>query len=691
MNGKAGQLGIGLVFAVTIFLGAFLLFQVQPLIGRFLLPWFGGTPEIWTTCMLFFQVFLLGGYLYAHAIAKMKRIGLQAVLHIALLLLALCFLPIVPKDIFKPTDASYPILRILLICSATVGLPYLLLSATSPLIQVWFARAFPNRNPYRLYALSNTGSLLALASFPFVFEPLMTRNGMAVAWSIAFAVFAVLCAASLLLSRKHTAHSRRDNKSSAEEETKPSKTVWWLWLALPAGASVELLAVTNKITQDVAVVPFLWVLPLSLYLLSFIICFEHSRWYKRWLFVPLFILGICATMVARFHEIDMSVPTLVGMYVFMLFSCCMVCHGELYRLRPSAKQLTGYYLMIAAGGALGGFFVAVVCPLIFDNYVELNLGLLACAMFLLLAEDQGGGPQAYSTQRRWVLVIVLSIVGVSGTFFMGKRSTDNQRGIDNRRNFFGVLTIWEENREDPANHKLLMQHGTTFHGLQFTAPKLKHIPTAYYSPNSGIGVIMQNWPMQDSRRMGIIGLGVGTIAIYGNDNDFIRFYEINPEVERLARQYFTYLDDSKATVEVALGDGRLVMENEPPQDYNILVLDAFSSDAIPIHLLTTEAMEIYLKHLAADGVIAFHISTQHLDLQSIVWKLAEKFNLQTAWIQSAEDQTPGALASDWILLARNDRFLEIEAIKKIKSPPYADLENTPLWTDDHINLLKIIK
>ena len=684
------QLCLGTLFAGTIFLGAFLLFQVQPLIGRFLLPWFGGTPEVWTTCMLFFQIFLLGGYLYAHAVVKIKRTGLQAVLHIALLLLALCFLPILPKDIFKPTDASYPILRILLICTMTVGLPYLLLSATSPLIQVWFARAFPNRNPYRLYALSNTGSLLALASFPFLFEPLMTRRGMAVAWSIVFAVFAVLCAASLLLSRKY-APQFHGSKPSVEEKTKISGQIRWLWLALPAGASVELLAVTNKITQDIVVVPFLWVLPLSLYLLSFIICFEHQRWYKRWLFIPLFILGICAIIVARFYEIDMNVPILVGMYVFMLFSCCMVCHGELYRLRPATRQLTGYYLMIAAGGALGGFFVAVVCPLIFDSYIELHLGLLACAMFLLLAEEQTGSLRTYSMKRRRVLIILLFVVGICGIFLTGKRSTENQRGIDNRRNFFGVLTIWEESWDDPENYKLLMQHGTTFHGLQFQSPEKKDVPTAYYSPDSGIGIVMRNWPKQDHRRIGIIGLGVGTIAIYGNEHDFIRFYEINPEVENLARQYFTYLDDSKATIEVAIGDGRLVMENEPPQDYDILVLDAFSSDAVPTHLLTTEATEIYLKHLTDNGILAFHISTQHLDLQSIIWKQAEHFKLKTALIESQENEAEGALASDWILLARNNDFLGTEAIEKNSSRLNTNLENTPLWTDDHINVLKIIK
>lgn len=733
------QFGLGLVFAGTIFLGAFLLFQVQPLLGRFLLPWFGGTPEVWTTCMLFFQVFLLGGYLYAHGLARLKKVRAQAVLHIALLVAALLFLPIIPDETFKPADGSHPILRILLVCSMTVGLPYFLLAATSPLVQVWFARAFPKRNPYRLYALSNTGSLLALATFPFVFEPLMTRRGMAVLWSAAFAVFAVLCAGAVLLSRRlsQTPHTDPQELLSADADAavKPPRLHMWLWLGLSGGAVVELLAVTNKITQDIAVIPFLWILPLSLYLLTFIICFDHSRWYKRWVWVPLFILGMIGIIAARSYEAQLTnVRLMIGLYSFMLFTCCMVCHGELYRLRPRSTHLTGYYLTISAGGALGGFFVAVIAPLLFNTYIELYLGLLAVALFLLLAEEQGknapltnaaieaslprtpirgkspdygdhrvshpatsvarllSAQSAHPTQkRRRVLMVLLLAAGVTGIVFMGKRSTEYQRAIANSRNFFGVLTVWEEAWDDPAEHKRLMQHGTTYHGLQFMAPELRDLPTTYYSPNSGIGLVMENGPVPSGRRIGIIGLGVGTIAAYGQPGDRIRFYEINPDVERLAREYFTYLEDSQAVVEVALGDGRLVMDSEPPQAYDVLVLDAFSSDAVPLHLLTTEAMEIYLKHLADDGVLAFHISTMHLDLQSVVWKLAEHFELESAWIEGFEDETPGALASDWILLARHDGFLGIEAIRKTKSRPYADLDEVPLWTDDHINLFKVLK
>jgi len=680
---------MGLVFAATIFLGAFLLFQVQPLIGRFLLPWFGGSPEVWTTCMLFFQVFLLAGYAYAHLLMRMKNARLQVVLHIGLLAAALLFLPIVPKDSFQPTVGDYPVMQILLICSLTVGVPYLLLSATSPLVQAWFSRAFPGRNPYRLYALSNTGSLLALISFPFVFEPLLSRIQTAHLWSIVFAVFAVLCAAAAWLGQNHsvTAYSTI-NPITEEKSQKASVSAGWLWLALPAAASVQLLAVTNKITQDIAVIPFLWVLPLGLYLLSFIICFEHQRWYKRQLFVPLFILGIASVIFARINEQQLSAYQIIGSYSFMLFACCMVCHGELYKLRPEPKQLTQYYLMIASGGAIGGFFVAVICPLIFNFYIELYLGLLVCVLFLLLVDRNIPSAQR---KRRPYLIAAVVIIALTGISLMGRQTTNNQRVIDSERNFFGVLTIWEEAWGSPDEHTRLMQHGTTFHGLQFQLPEKKKMLTAYYSPMSGIGLTLRNMPKQENRRIGIVGLGVGTIAGYGGETDTIRFYEINPEVERLAREYFTYLNDSRADVEVVLGDGRLSMEKEKPQHYDVLVLDAFSSDAVPTHLLTAEAMEIYLKHLVDDGVLAFHISTMHLDLHSVVWKLAEHFDLDTAWIEDFEDEQEGALASDWILLARSNDFLNSKVIQDAKSSTKSRRKDVMLWTDDHINVLEILK
>jgi len=740
---KFGQVGFALLLAAVIFLGAFLLFGVQPLIGRYLLPWFGGTPEVWTTCMLFFQVFLLAGYAYAHYLVRIKSPMRQVWIHLALLGGAIVFLPIFPQDSFKPQPGENPILKILLICAATVGLPYLVLSATSPLVQKWFSRGLPGRNPYRLYALSNAGSLLALAGYPFIFEPLMTRGQTVYAWSGAFAVFAGLCTVAVLWASKVGASSQEyplpgmpDSPLTGGEldparigGARPAgelnRTALLLWLGLPAAASVELLAVTNKITQDIAVIPFLWVLPLSLYLLSFIISFEHQRWYRRWLWVPLFMAGIIGVIYARVYEESITdVRILIGLYVGMLFACCMVCHGEVYRLRPEVKHLTAFYLAISAGGALGGFFVAVIAPLIFTVYIEQWLGILAVAMFLLIAESRSraeaeAGTSAAINRRQKYLLAGLIAVGAIGIVFMGRRSIDNQRAIENRRNFFGVLTVWEEAWDDPQEHKLLLQHGTTFHGLQFQSPEKKDLPTAYYSPDSGGGLVLQHFRTESSagenpkpeirsskqtqnsteemaktkgRKIGVVGLGVGTLAVYGQPNDVIRFYEINADVEDLAREYFTYLSDSKADVEVLLGDARLTMENQAPQNYDILVLDAFSSDAVPVHLLTKEAMEVYLKHLSEGGVLAFHISTMHLDLQSVVWRMADEFNLGTAWIEGFENEDTGALASDWILLSYNTEFLSIPVIQRAASHPSPrERRDVMLWTDDHINLLEILK
>lgn len=688
------QIGITLLLAAVIFVGAFLLFQVQPLIGRYLLPWFGGTPEVWTTCMLFFQVFLLAGYAYAHYLLRLPR--RQVAIHLILLAASIVFLPIFPQDSFRPAAGDNPILKILLICTATVGLPYLVLSATSPLVQGWFARILPGRNPYRLYALSNAGSLLALVTFPFIFEPLLTRRQTVYVWSGGFAVFALLCAAAALICGRKSGNTE-SSEVKPQDESAGSKRERLLWIALPAAASVELLAVTNKITQDIAVIPFLWVLPLALYLLSFIICFEHQRWYKRWLWVPLFIAGIAGVIYARVYEQEIyDVRLLIGLHLLMLFACCMVCHGEVYRMRPGVRHLTVFYLMISIGGALGGFFVAVIAPLIFNVYIELWLGLLAAAMFLLMAEDvsrrqtvEMPSQQHASVKRRRWLIAALIIVGAAGIVFMGRRTIDHQRAIENRRNFFGVLTVWEEAWDNPEEHKLLLQHGTTFHGLQFQSPEKRDIPTAYYTPDSGIGLVMRNYKVDQPRRIGIVGLGVGTIAVYGQADDFIRFYEINKDVENLARQYFTYLRDSAAKVEVKLGDARLTMENESPQTYDVLVVDAFSSDAVPVHLLTKEAMDVYLKHLQPGGILAFHISTMHLDLQSVVMRLGEESGLHTAWIEGFEDESAGGLASDWILLSREQTFLDSEPIKRAAT--FSGRKDVMLWTDDHINLLQILK
>ncbi|AQT69891.1 spermidine synthase [Anaerohalosphaera lusitana] len=687
------------VFAITVFLGAFLLFQVQPILGRYALPLFGGSPEVWTTCMLFFQVFLLAGYAYAHFINSRLSPPRQLALHLALIVFALIMLPIIPNPAYRPDGQANPIIQILLMLTGCVALPYLLLASNSPLTQAWFTKANPNTKPWRLYALSNAGSLLALLSYPFVFEPTLTRQTQATLWSWGFAVFAglnALCA--LLVWKSH----KKSTAPITEPNDQPSQTTAeniplarrLLWFALPWAAVVELLAVTNTITQDITVVPFLWVLPLCLYLLSFIITFDHQRWYIQKLWIGLFIAAIAAVIYVRQQSalddpnIIINAKTLVAAYCFLLFTCCMVCHGEVYRLRPHASKLTSYYLSISTGGALGGIFVAIIAPAIFSEYTELYVGLLATVLFVLLANDTG--KTAFARRRKVVLASAVVLVAVTGAALQGKRSTAGQRAVANTRNFFGVLTIWEEDWNDPAAHKYIMQHGTTFHGLQFTDPEKRLLPTSYYGPESGVGVAMdylqQNEP---DLNIGVVGLGVGTISTYGRPDDYIRFYEINPAVEDFAREYFTYLSDTKADTDVVIGDARLSLEAEQ-NAFDLLVLDAFSSDAVPIHLLTREAFRIYLDNLKPDGIMALHISSQHLDLAPVIARLAQHFNLAGRILEPSRDNQKGTFESTWILLTPDQQTLTARKFR-LHSFPLKPDKDTSLWTDDFVNPLEVLE
>jgi len=679
----------GVVLAATLFTAAFLLFQVQPLLGRYILPWFGGMPEVWTACMLFFQVFLLAGYAYAHLLSRLT-LRWQATIHVALTIIAAATLSVVPDAALKPTPEDMPVAKILWICTVCVGAAYFVLSSTSPLVQNWFARALPSRNPYRLYALSNAGSLLALASFPFVFEPLMTRDATATLWQWGFWGYtglAVVCGVVLLSMKSEVRGQKTEDRGQRSDVKDAAKRDMFFWFALPMAASVLLLAITNKITLDIAVIPFLWVLPLGLYLLSFILCFEHPRRYHRGVYMTLLVAAMIGHVWVGRKSDELSVAVIVAVYALLLLSGCMVCHGEAYRLRPAARQLTAFYLMIAAGGAAGGVFVAVLAPRIFTLYHELHFGLLAIVLLALMCRTDVPAAMA---KRRPYWAAALCAAGAAGFFIQSQRAQPDERTLENARNFFGVLTVVEETPQDLTLRKRLMQHGTTYHGLQFLDADKRRLPTAYYSPDSGIGLLLRDRP-KGGLRIGVVGLGVGTIAAYGLAGDAMCFYEINPEVERLARTYFTFLADSEATTKVVLGDARLTMEHQSPQEYDILALDAFSSDAVPVHLLTVEAFEIYLRHLKPDGILAVHLSTRYLDLQSVVWKLAEHFELHTRWIESYEQSRTGALSSDWILLSRSEWPLNTPAIAARYSKPYADLARVPLWTDDHINLLNVLK
>ena len=683
-------------FGLTIFWGAFLLFLVQPLIARFILPWFGGGPAVWTACMLFFQVMLLAGYAYAHASISWLKPRQQVVVHLALLLLAVLCLPIAPGEQWKPVGNSQPTGHILLLLLACLGLPYLVLAATGPLLQAWFSRSHPGVSPYRLYALSNIGSLLALFAYPFGIEPNFARQAQAIGWSAGLVVYAGLAAwcGYAVWQRGHVVVS--EATTPTESIPAPTWSQRFLWLAFPACGVVLLLAITNKLCQDIAVVPFLWVLPLGLYLLTFIISFDSPRWYQRWLWWPA-LLGLLTTVLWKLHEAA-SFPSMLtegSVYLATLFVGCMVCHGEVYRLRPDARRLTGFYLSLSAGGAVGGIFVALLAPLIFPHYFELHVGLFLIAALVLFVLATGRTGLLHQRIWRWSLIPLLAILCCYGAGLWQTAAASLSYTKLTVRDFYGVLKVTEEAAADPERHKLTLLHGGTIHGLQYLAPAARKSPTTYYTSKSGVGRLLATPSPAHGRKVAAVGLGTGTLAAWGRAGDQYDFFEINDNVVKLAQGTFHYLRDSQAKIELRMGDARLTLEKLPPQNYDVIVLDAFSSDAIPTHLLTLEAFASYRRHLRPGGVIAVHISNRYLDLQPVVIRAAEHEKLSALYFNDSgetieEADAEDAYTSDWILLSDVAATLQQPALTEHGTKPKPVEAGIGPWTDERSDLLRIL-
>ena len=667
-----------MLYAITIFLSSFLLFLVQPLIARLILPWFGGTAAVWTTCMLFFQCVLLAGYAYAHATTAKLSPRAQAILHTILLAAAAATLPILPDASWKPEGGGEPISRILLLLAATVGLPYLLVSSTSPLVQAWFSRARPGANPYRLFAVSNFASLLALIGYPLLVEPNLSNGQQIYGWSWMFAAFAVLCASLAWLTstaKPVVAGAALDDAAAPRPERKDVA----LWLALSAGGSVMLLSVTNHITQNIAAIPLLWLAPLTLYLFTFILCFEGSGYRQKWWWVAVLasFAGMAWLLVDPNHQFDLYLQ--LGTFLTGLFVTCMFCHGELYRLRPSNRHLTAFYLWISVGGALGGLFVAVIAPLAFKAYYELAIGLVACALLAAIV---------YRGLNRVALAASLAtLMGVTGAVcYDGFKFQDYVRL--SVRNFYGVLRVKEYGTPGEPDHLRRLLHGTIMHGEQYLTGAARRDLTSYYQVTSGVGKAITAKQAAGPVRVGVIGLGTGTLAGYGRKGDVIRFYDINPAVVAIARNEFGYLGDSEAKIEIALGDARLTLEREAPEKFDVLAVDAFSSDSIPVHLITREALGVYLRHVKPDGIVAFHVSNRFLNLAPVVGQIAKASGAfaVNVYEKGEEDKTQ----SDWVLVSREPKALELRLIKDVSGP----VEEQPgwrLWTDDYNNLVQVLK
>ena len=752
-----------LLAAVTIFVSAFLLFQVQPLISKKILPWFGGSPAVWTTCMLFFQVLLLGGYAYAHLLTKYVSPRWQGWIHAGLLIVAVVTLPIIPSDWWKPADGTKPSLRILALLAAEVGVPYFLLSTTGPLIQAWFALANPGKSPYRLYALSNVGSLGALLTYPFIFEQFFTVDWQGWMWSAAFVLFALLAGGMGLWIWRIAARLEAERIEPAEladpSEAKaavPLTPPWYHqlgWLLLAALPSMTFLAITNHLCQDVAGMPLLFIVPLSLYLLTLIICFDREVWYSRIFFgvtgalaiallcglenatavddslaklhSPMTFTGTVNAMLGAPEQIgfffnrwlgtnnNWAVPFTVEdyeddvyfqavMYLTVLFLGCMLCHGELVKLKPAPRHLTKYYLMISAGGALGGLFVALISPSVFVRPYELPLSIVGCFAVAMLALFFAGQRWKFTRQEMVQWSAAFACVGCFLLIAASQvnREEDDVEIVTRLRNFYGAIEVRRVEVTDDSGEThegRSLYHGRILHGFQYLSDSRIDQITTYYGPNSGPGLAVRHHPKRVAGKpinVGIVGLGTGTMAGFAQAGDYFCFYDIDPKIVQLHERaadgeppIFQFVDRARqrgAEVPIELGDARLTMEREAnakSKQYDIIVLDAFSGDAIPAHLLTLECVKIYDDLLRRDdngnstGILAIHISNRYLDLAPVVTALAKEYGFEEVPVDDNGGADEWDTSSNWVLLTRNQKFLDDVVIKAA----IAQATPTPAW------------
>jgi hypothetical protein len=680
-------------FPLLIFLSAFLLFQVQPMMGRFVLPWFGGGPAVWSNCLLFFQALLLGGYAYAHWLGSLRSSRLQGAVHMAFLAASLLFLPIGPRaEFWKPASSADPSGRILLLLAATTGGPYLVLSATGPLLQRWFTLSDPGKPPWRLYALSNLGSFLALLSYPFAIEPYVRLRVQVWIWSMVYMAFASLCGWTAWRFRRVPRADVPQAQEEADLAARPAIGTVLFWLGLSAAASTLLVATTNQLSQEVAVIPFLWVAPLSVYLLTFILTFERERSYRPAMF------GVCGGVFAGIGCAVQSAggaqPLRVQLVVFLLtlFFTCMLCHGELARSRPPARYLTAFYLAIAGGGAVGGVFAALIAPRAFSELSEYPIGLAAACLLGFLGWVRRGELARWTSGNFAVRVPLMALLMGGLTAIVAVTTGASSWGVTTQRNFYGILRVVRNlDRNGP---RMDLKHGRILHGFQYFRGPQRAWPTSYYGPHGGAGIAM-NLLDRPNRRVAVIGLGTGTMAAWGRPGDTFRFYEINPNVEAIARTWFSYLEDSKARTEVVLGDGRVQLERElasgSAQRFDAIVVDAFSGDAIPMHLLTAECGDIYRRYLEPGGLLLLHISNQSLNLEPVARGLAQHLGWEAVQDISSGNDLTGESRAQWVLITANGELLKRPEISHETSAWGLASARPILWTDDFASLWHVLE
>jgi spermidine synthase len=669
------------LYGLTVFLGAFLLFLVEPMAAKQLLPTLGGSSAVWLTCLVFFQVTLLLGYLFAHWLTGCECLGWRRHFYLALLIGAALMLAaqrIHPIELGLGSD--HPVETIFTLLTLSIGLPFLLLGSTSPLMQVWFLRSYGGKVPYRLFALSNAGSLLALIAYPLVVEPNIALRLQRTLWAAGFLVYALLCAVIGSSGRAADAESVVSDDQGAVVRT--PAFVKWLWFLLPMAAAMQLSAVTAHLTVNIAAIPLLWMLPLTVYLLSFIMAFEFPGFYRRGVVVRLLVVML-ASLGYAISKTDVSLPIGVAILFFLAecFLACLFCHAEAYALRPQrGAETTVFYLLLAAGGAAGTFFIGIASPLIFSANYDLAISFFVTAAAAVAVTWRDGWPQ----RLLWIVASGLLLV-----FAIMLRSAYSRDALVEVRNFYGTLRV-KETATAQADPERMLLNGTIQHGTQIFGNGLSRTPTTYYAVNSGVGLALRFCCDARPRDIGVIGLGTGTLAAYGHAGDRIRFYEINPSVRPIAQNLFTYLRESPATITFADGDARTSLVREAPQHFDVLVVDAFSGDAIPLHLLTVEAIAIYKRHLAPDGILAFHVSNQYLNLVPEIAQLGVATHMPAKLFEVAGDDATGAYRSTWVLLSNSPVFFNQPEVAAAASEA-PTIPHLRAWTDDYSSLLPILQ
>jgi len=662
------------------FLSGFLLFQVEPLISKYVLPWYGGVPAVWTTCLLFFHLCLLAGYgwgyLLNNFVAERYRTYLQAVLFIS----AIAFLPISPDEAWRPNSGESPVIHLLLLLTTSVGLPFFALSTTTPVLQSWY-HSRSNRSPYWLYAVSNAGSLCGLLSYPLLVERVWDGREQALFWSFAFALFAFALITTAVASGRALASAQASG--AVRRESHPIM----FWILLSACLSIMLMATTNYVCRTVAVLPLLWVVPLILFLLSYVFTYGFYAWYSRKVFLFLFAVGILALLTVS--ESPQSSTQVIITNFGTFFFGCILCNGELYRVRPEPALLGKFYFFTALGGVLGSLFVGVVAPAIFIDYTEYQIGFqLSCVVVLaiLLQSDKRFERNFLLRLLRLAIPVFLLVTSCWIDFI----SAQDSNALFQSRNFFGLAHVREYDGEGGGKVRSLY-HDATIHGSQLLSHGNELTPTTYYGSESGAGLALRFYRPDSKRRIGCVGLGAGTLAVYGRPNDEFTFYEINPLIGKIAQSHFSFLANSNASWNIIYGDARLSLEREPIDKlFDVLIIDAFNGDAIPTHLLSHEALQLYLTHLKADGLLVFHTSNTHLDLGPVIARLALESGLKQVKVENVPSAKSVTLPNEYILLSRTDAFFRIPEIAE-RSVILPTDYSAKLWTDHYANLWDILR